>query len=84
MFVTDWGDLPKIERIGMDGTTKRKVIIKTGKSEIKNPKAIAIDMKTETIYWTDKVHKKLKISILMGKNAIIHTTFNVAALQGFG
>lgn len=67
MFVTDWGDLPKIERIGMDGTTKRKVIIKTGKSEIKNPKAIAIDMKTETIYWADEVHKKIEYMNIDGK-----------------
>ena len=43
MFWTDWGDLAKIERAGMDGS-QRTTIVST---ELKYPNGIAIDNVTE-------------------------------------
>ncbi|XP_044256052.1 low-density lipoprotein receptor-related protein 6 [Tribolium madens] len=51
MFWTDWGEVPKIERAGMNGDpTTRRVIVNT---TIIWPNGLTIDYETETIYWID-------------------------------
>lgn len=51
MFWTDWGEVPKIERAGMNGDlTTRTVIVN---EEIFWPNGITIDYDSETIYWAD-------------------------------
>ncbi|KAK3726510.1 hypothetical protein QZH41_014244, partial [Actinostola sp. cb2023] len=49
MFWTDWGEIPKIERAGMDGSN-RTVIVKTN---IYWPNGLTIDYKDNKIFWTD-------------------------------
>lgn len=55
MFWTDWGEIPKIERAGMNGDpTTRKVIVK---ENIFWPNGITIDYDKNLIYWVDaKLH----------------------------
>lgn len=55
MFWTDWGEVPKIERAGMNGDpTTRKVIIN---ETIFWPNGITIDYDNNLIYWLDaKLH----------------------------
>ncbi|XP_026739011.1 low-density lipoprotein receptor-related protein 6 [Trichoplusia ni] len=55
MFWTDWGEVPKIERAGMNGDpATRKVIIK---ENIFWPNGITIDYDNNLIYWVDaKLH----------------------------
>lgn len=51
MFWTDWGEIPKIERAGMNGDPKtRKVIVK---DHIFWPNGITIDYNNNMIYWVD-------------------------------
>ncbi|XP_068628110.1 low-density lipoprotein receptor-related protein 6 [Battus philenor] len=51
MFWTDWGEIPKIERAGMDGDPQsRKVIVK---DNIFWPNGITIDYDKNIIYWAD-------------------------------
>ncbi|XP_012271678.1 low-density lipoprotein receptor-related protein 2 [Orussus abietinus] len=49
LFWTDWGENPRIERIGMDGTN-RSVIVNT---KIYWPNGLALDIATKRIYFAD-------------------------------
>nr|XP_049697020.1 low-density lipoprotein receptor-related protein 6 [Helicoverpa armigera] len=55
MFWTDWGEVPKIERAGMNGDpASRKIIVK---ENIFWPNGITIDYDNNLIYWVDaKLH----------------------------
>lgn len=64
MFWTDWGKIPKIEKIGMDGVG-RKVIVRTG---LKWPNGLALDLETETLYWGDAGTSQIESSTLEGRN----------------
>lgn len=51
MFWTDWGEVPKIERAGMNGDPKtRKVIVK---EDIYWPNGLTVDYANNLIYWMD-------------------------------
>ena len=59
MFWTDWGEVPKIERAGMDGSPEsRQVLIST---QIFWPNGLTLDYDADRIYWAD------------GKNNYIHS-----------
>lgn len=49
LFWTDWGENPRIERVGMDGT-ERSVIIST---KIYWPNGLALDVATKRVYFAD-------------------------------
>ena len=49
MYWTDWGEIPRIERAGMDGST-RKVIVD---SDIYWPNGLTIDLEEQKLYWAD-------------------------------
>lgn len=49
MYWTDWGETPRIERAGMDGST-RKVIVD---SDIYWPNGLTIDLDEQKLYWAD-------------------------------
>lgn len=49
MYWTDWGETPRIERAGMDGST-RKIIVD---SEIYWPNGLTIDLEEQKLYWAD-------------------------------
>lgn len=51
MFWTDWGEVPKIERAGMNGDpATRRIIVK---DNIIWPNGITVDYDTDVIYWVD-------------------------------
>lgn len=51
MFWTDWGELPKIERAGMNGdASTRKVIVNTN---IFWPNGLTVDFDHRRLYWLD-------------------------------
>jgi sugar lactone lactonase YvrE len=49
LFWTDWGENPRIERIGMDGS-QRSVIVST---KIYWPNGLALDIPTRRVYFAD-------------------------------
>ena len=49
MFWTDWGEYPRIERVGMDGS-QRSTIIST---KIYWPNGLALDIPTKRVYFAD-------------------------------
>lgn len=51
MYWTDWGEMPKIERAGMDGNPlSRQVIVKTN---IHWPNGLTLDYEDSKIFWVD-------------------------------
>ena len=57
MYWTDWGQVPKIERAGMDGSHRKVLIDKI----IYWPNGITIDYEENKVYWVEAnfhfVHK---------------------------
>jgi len=49
MFWTDWGEEPKIERAGMDGSGRRIL----ASQNMYWPNGITLDYKEEKIYWVE-------------------------------
>lgn len=51
MFWTDWGEVPKIERAGMNGDNKTRKVLIT--DDIFWPNGLTLDYETDTVYWLD-------------------------------
>lgn len=74
MYWTDWGEIPKIERAGMDGT-RRSVIID---SEIYWPNGLTLDYGQQKLYWADAKFNFIHRSNLDGSGRCdAHTHFTV-------
>jgi hypothetical protein len=64
MYFSDWGRVPKIERIGMDGNAaSRKVLVQ---KDIEWPNGLTLDYASERIYWIDAKMKSIFTSRLDG------------------
>jgi len=69
MFWTDWGEVPKIERAGMDGDLlTRKVIVS---DKIFWPNGLTIDFNTKQIYWVDGKLGFIEVSICIANFLIL-------------
>lgn len=66
MFWTDWGEVPKIERAGMDGDPKTRKTIVT--DDIFWPNGLTIDLVNRTIYWIDGHLKFIESMDFDGRN----------------
>lgn len=51
LYWTDWGEIPKIERAGMNGDHKTRSTIVS--EDIFWPNGLAIDYNAERVYWID-------------------------------
>ena len=49
LFWTDWGEYPRIERIGMDGSLRQTII----STKIYWPNGLALDIPTKRVYFAD-------------------------------
>lgn len=56
MFWSDWGDHPKIERAGMDGS-ERRVIAQT---DLRWPNGLAVELRSSRLYFVDGGTKTLE------------------------
>ena len=59
LYWTDWGNVPKIERSGVDGSDRRAVVT-TG---LTWPNSIVLD--TDTLYWLDGKEHVIEVSLGM-------------------
>jgi len=62
MYWTDWGEVPKIERAGMDGTHRAIIIEK----EIYWPNGLTLDYGEQKLYWADAKYNFIHRSNLDG------------------
>lgn len=56
MYWTDWGANPKIERAGMDASSRIVII----SSNLTWPNGLAIDYETKRLYWADAGMKTIE------------------------
>lgn len=52
MYWTDWGEVPKIERAGMDGTNRSLLV----DQDIHWPNGLTVDYGQQKLYWADAKH----------------------------
>ena len=64
-FWSDWGESPKIERAGMDGS-HRSAIINEG---VRWPNGITLDLVLDRIYWIDAKLNLIGSADLDGANS---------------
>ncbi|CAG9761873.1 unnamed protein product [Ceutorhynchus assimilis] len=75
LFWTDWGEVPKIERAGMNGDPKtRKIIVS---DNIYWPNGLTVDYENDKIYWIDGKLLFIKVMDYDGKN--ISTVLPIAS-----
>lgn len=66
MFWTDWGEVPKIERAGMNGDpATRKVIVN---ENIFWPNGLTVDYDAQLVYWLDGRLKFVEVMDYEGRN----------------
>ena len=70
MYWTDWGDVAKIERAGMDGQ-RRTAIIDT---DLVWPNGLAIDYTAQKLYWADANLDKIEYSNVDGSQRTVLET----------
>jgi low density lipoprotein receptor-related protein 5/6 len=66
MFWTDWGEVPKIERAGMNGDPSTRIVIVS--EEIFWPNGLTIDYDAQLIYWVDGRLNFLDVMDFDGRN----------------
>ena len=62
MFWTDWGSNPKIERAGMDGSSRVAIVYQ----DLVWPNGLALDYELRRLYWTDAGAKKIEFANIDG------------------
>ena len=65
MFWSDWGEKPRIERAGMDGSHRSAIITET----VRWPNGITLDLVMERIYWIDAKLNLIGSADLDGANS---------------
>lgn len=70
MFITDYGNVAKLERCNMDGTNRTQLV----DYKIEQPTAVALDIIKKLVYWADAYLDYIDVVDYNGKNrhSIIH------------
>lgn len=64
MYWTDWGEVPKIERAGLDGSNRSLMV----EREIYWPNGLTLDYSQQKLYWADAKHNFIHRCNLDGTN----------------
>lgn len=73
MFWTDWGEKPKIERSGMDGSNRITLVDKN----INWPNGITIDYETKMVYWVEANYHFIHRMNMDGSNRYIFYIYHI-------
>lgn len=65
MFWSDWGEKPRIERAGMDGSHREAIITEN----VRWPNGITLDLVLDRIYWIDAKLNLIGSADLDGANS---------------
>lgn len=79
MYWTDWGSNPKIERAGMDASSRIVII----SSNLTWPNGLAIDYETKRLYWADAGMKTIEYGNFDGSDRQVKGGFNLDCLEGY-
>nr|XP_012551059.1 lipophorin receptor isoform X1 [Bombyx mori] len=72
MFWTDWGQVPKIERAGMDGSHRSTIV----SYDVKWPNGLTLDLVRQRVYWVDAKMNTISSCNYdgSGRRLILHST----------
>ena len=79
MYWTDWGDHPKIERAGLDGSHRMALV----NTSVAWPNGITIDYLDSKIYWADAKLDKIEVMNLDGSNRRVVLDDKLPHIFGF-
>lgn len=65
MFWSDWGENPKIERAGMDGSHRTVIVSET----VRWPNGLTLDLVMNKVYWIDAKLNLVGSADLDGSNS---------------
>ena len=69
MYWTDWGEVPKIERAGMDGSLETRAVIVD--DNIYWPNGLTMDYDNERIFWADAKYSYIHSCDYYGRNRTV-------------
>ena len=75
---TDWGDIPKIERAGMDGSHRMTIVSET----VKWPNGLTLDLVMDKVYWVDAKLNLVGSADLDGANSRV-VLYSPGMLNGY-
>lgn len=64
MYWSQWGEMPRIERAHMDGTSRMVIV----NNNLSSPNGLAVDHSVGKIYWTDGGSRTIEFANIDGKN----------------
>lgn len=64
MYWSQWGELPRIERAHMDGTSRMIIV----NNNVTWPNGLAVDHSAGKLYWTDGGSRTIEFANIDGKN----------------
>lgn len=73
MYWTDWGANPKIERAGMDSSSRIVII----SSNLTWPNGLAIDYETKRLYWADAGMKTIEYGSFDGSDRQVAAAWSI-------
>ena len=79
MYWTDWGEVAKIEKAGMDGQM-RTIIIDT---DLIWPNGLALDYETQILYWADANLDKIEYASVDGSGRTVLETGETGLLHPY-
>lgn len=70
MFWTDFGDIPKVERARMDGTSRTSIISRLSPNfqNLQHPNDVVVDMNTDILYFCDAAAGIIGAATLVGNS----------------
>jgi len=82
LFVTEWGSLPMVVQMNLDGSGRREIV----KTDIKWPNGIAVDETTNRLYWADAERNTIESATVDGADRRliiedVHHPFGVAVFE---
>jgi hypothetical protein len=82
MYWSDWGNVPKIEVAGMDGSYRQTIV----KSGLGWPNSLALDYEGKQLFWADAQLNRIETSDLLGghRKTIISDTPHPFGLAVYG
>ena len=79
MYWTDWGEVAKIEKAGMDGQGRVAII----DTDLIWPNGLALDYDTQTLYWADANLDKIEYATVDGSGRTLLETSETGLLHPY-
>ena len=79
MYWTDWGEVAKIEKAGLDGRERVEII----NTDLVWPSGLALDFETQTLYWADAYLDKIEYASVDGSGRTVLETGETGLLHPY-